>query len=185
MNLNEVNNYTINIFQQMPNIPQNCCYKLINENEIVWKLLKYNTNDAWKMPNLTRDEKISLIYPGTPEYEEDYNVYYDTAQDDVYTKVMTMLRIVVYEVIPDNSVYGDILMGFEIFSHYKTNTMSNGTTKVDVITQQLIQVFNGQFVEGVGTMIFNKKRSARCRAFESGLKPYKGKILLFANNCLS
>lgn len=98
---------------------------------------------------------------------------------------MTMLRIVVYEIIPDNSVYGDILMGFEIFSHYKTNTMSNGTTKVDVITQQLIQVFNGQFVEGVGTMIFNKKRSARCKAFESGLKPYKGKILLFANNCLS
>lgn len=79
MNLNEVNNYTINIFQQMPNIPQNCCYKLINENEIVWKLLKYNTNDAWKMPNLTRDEKISLIYPGTPEYEEDYNVYFDCA----------------------------------------------------------------------------------------------------------
>ena len=37
----------------------------------------------------------------------DYNVYYDTAQDDVYTKVMTMLRIVVYEVIPDNSVYGE------------------------------------------------------------------------------
>jgi len=34
-------------------------------------------------------------------------------------------------------------------------------------------------------MIFNKKRSARCKAFESGLKPYKGKILLFANNCLS
>ena len=58
-------------------------------------------------------------------------------------------------------------------------------TAGQVITQQLIQVFNGQFVEGVGTMIFNKKRSARCKAFESGLKPYKGKILLFANNCLS
>ena len=63
----------------MPNIPQNCCYKLINENEIVWKLLKYNTNDAWKMPNLTKEEKIALIYPGTPEYEEDYNVYFDCA----------------------------------------------------------------------------------------------------------
>ena len=62
----------------------------------------------------------------------------------------------------------------------QTKTIFNGE-----ITQQLIQVFNGQFVEGVGTMIFNKKRSARCRAFESGLKPYKGKILLFANNCLS
>ena len=60
MKLDQVNNYTINIFEQMPNIPQNCCNKLINENEMVWKLLKYNTNNAWKMPNLTKEEKIII-----------------------------------------------------------------------------------------------------------------------------
>ena len=27
--------------------------------------------------NLTKEEKLSLIYPGTPESEEDYNVYYN------------------------------------------------------------------------------------------------------------
>ena len=85
MNLNEVNNYTINTFQQMPNIPQNCCYKLINENEIVWKLLKYTDSDAWKKPDLTRAEKAKMIYDGKAP-QDDYNVFLDYFMDESTNK---------------------------------------------------------------------------------------------------
>mgnify|MGYP007069485523 CR=1 FL=1 len=54
---------------------------LINNNEDIWKMLKYNTPDALSQPNLTLSEKAELIYQGEVDAEP-FRVFRDAFTDD-------------------------------------------------------------------------------------------------------
>ena len=51
-----------NSMSALPFIPYNILDHLAKNNEIIWKLLKYNTYDALLQPDLTFNEKMSLIW---------------------------------------------------------------------------------------------------------------------------
>ena len=49
-----------NSLSALPNAPYNILKYLAQNNENIWKLLKYNSYDALSKPNLTMEEKLSL-----------------------------------------------------------------------------------------------------------------------------
>ena len=55
-----------NSLSKLPTIPYNILVYLARQDEIIWKLLKYNDYDALSKPDLTFDEKIALIWKSGP-----------------------------------------------------------------------------------------------------------------------
>ena len=51
-----------NDYKSMPYIPYRIIEYLANNNENIWKILKYNTYDCLSKEDLTFDEKMKLIW---------------------------------------------------------------------------------------------------------------------------
>ena len=125
----------------------NCISYLMTHDELIWKLLKYPTPNAWQMSDLTQEEKASLIYNGSDDTSK-FHVFMDQGQPDVETLEGAIIRIAPYSINPENRVVGTVLMIFEAYTHYHVNHLTNYKTRNDMITQRLIQVFNGATIEG-------------------------------------
>jgi hypothetical protein len=173
-----IGNTAYNTYEKMPLFGYKCVEHLLNNNETIWKLLKYPTPDAWEKANLSSADKRLLIYNGQ-EQMENYNIFFDSGQSDAWTKQSTFLRIYPWEIYPNNRTVGIVIMCFEVFSHYLINHLSNYTTRTDSIVQQLIEEFNGFQLGDVGRLEFdNKMGSITQRVIGSGQSPYKGKYIL-------
>jgi hypothetical protein len=155
----------------------NCVKFLIDNNENIWKLLKYLSPDAWEKPNLTRQEKASLIYAGQ-ENIFDYRVFMDLGQPDVITQEACIIRISPYSIFPENRSIGTISIMFEVYSHYKINHLSNYKTRVDTIMKEFLKTFNGVNVGGIGLLNFDRLANQSARLENGGQLPFRGKWLL-------
>ena len=167
----------------MPNISYKIMeYLMTNpEAEIIWKLLKYTDVDAWKKPNLTREEKAKMIYNGsTPQ--DDCNVLLDFFMDEATNKEKSFLRIYPSNIYPTNRTIGICCVNMEVFIHSQINHLSNYTTRLDTIIQKLIEILNGADVGGVGVLYFDYDITTYCRVVTTGEKPYKGKVLTMGVN---
>ena len=169
-----------NKFTEFPTISYNVIKYLMNNNEMIWKLLNYNVANAYQESNLTLSQKAGLIFDGLGK-ETDFRVFQYLGQDDSWTIESCSIRVCPIELVPANYVYGNISLGFEIYCHGKINTLSNYTTRLDTITQQLIETLNGQEVGGIGRLYFDSRASSRCRAQTMGSIPYRGTGLIFCN----
>jgi hypothetical protein len=168
-----------NDFSQFSKLSYNCIKTLMDTNELVWKLLKWNDSDAWKKANLTQEEKAALIYAGMGDTSK-FNVFMDTKQPDVLVEEVTLLRISPHYAVGLNRTVGYIEVSMEVFSHYKINHLTNYTTRVDSIAEELLSVFNGCNVGALGLMSFNKMVDESARLFEAGQIPFLGKQLIFS-----
>lgn len=173
-----------NKFDGIQKISYNCISYLMEDpnSELLWRLIKYNDPNAWRLdsnhPNLTNLEKGALIYKGQSD-EINYRVFMDTGAELPWTHQATILRIFPVEVFPSNYILGNVSVGFEIFSHYQINTLSNYQTRVDTITQLILSAFNGQDIGNlIGRLYFDKGRSS-VRSF--GQIPYRGKTIMMCN----
>jgi hypothetical protein len=173
-----------NIYEDFPLISYNITKKLMEDNELIWKLLKYTDKDAWREDhaNLTMAEKAWLINDGTPdENHERFRVFFDIGQDDSWKNEACVLRITPSDLYPTNHIVGNVVMAFEVLCHYNINTLSNYMTRLNLITQQLLETFNGKEVGGLGRLYFDSRASARCRMFIDGQIPFKENIIVMAN----
>jgi hypothetical protein len=170
--------YGFNDGKTIPLIPYSCISYLLQNNDIVWKLLKDKTADAWKIANLTREEKAKMIYPGKGDMN-DFHVYMDDYVDDAFTTETTILRIFPISEVPETRsvTYVDIAMA--VYTHTNCNHLSNYETRVDRIIQQLKEVFNGADIPKVGQLVFDQARSRKCQVTPIGRIPYKGKMIIF------
>ena len=168
-----------NRFRQFSILSYNCIKLLMDENELVWKLLKYSDPDAWNGTNLTQEEKGELIYAGQQDTSQ-YHVFMDGKQPDVLVKEVTLLRIMPTYAVGMNRTLGYIEVGMEVFSHYKINHMSNYKTRIDTITEELLATFNGKDVGGLGLLSFDKMADQSSRLFEAGQIPFGGKKIIFS-----
>ncbi len=167
-----------NEFRQFSKLSYNCIKYLMDNNELVWKLLKYSTPDAWDKPDLTKEEKSQLIYAGQQDSSK-YHVFMDGKQPDVLVEEICLLRIMPYHAIGFNRTLGKIEMSMEVFAHYKINHLSNYTTRIDSIAGELLATFNGSDVGGLGLMFFNVMGDESSRLFETGQIPFGGKQIIF------
>ena len=178
------NKISYNKFENYPLVSYNIASYLVENEDLIWKLLKYNDSDAWREdaehPSLTREEKGSLIYSGQSE-ETDYRVFLDVGQEIAWKTQACILRVFPYELEPSNYVHGDMIVAFEVFSHYRINHLSNYTTRIDTITQRILHNLNGQDVGGIGRLNFDPVSSNRIRSTLTGNVPYKGRVTLMHN----
>jgi len=149
--------------------------------EMMWKILKYNTNNPYKEVNLTKAEKSALIYDGSAD-PTSFRLFIDQGMEDVVDSVMTLMRIYPLIILPKNYTNGIASINFEIYSHAKTNTMINHQTKIDTLVQILIKALNGQDIGGIGTLFFNSGVSGYDKIVAIGSTPYKGKCLTMSTN---
>ena len=170
-----------NKFTEFPNLSYNCITYLMDNNELIWKLLKYNDSNAWSKTNLTKSEKQALIYSGQPD-ETNYRVFLDIGQDNSWNEQTSILRISPITLIPSNHIVGEVYMGFEIYVHYKCNHLSNYQIRTDLIAQQIIEVFNGAEIGGLGRLYFDARASRSCKASIMGQIPYKGMNVIMCNH---
>jgi hypothetical protein len=177
---NSINEGSYAQYEDFDNYAYNCVKHLMDNDEVVWKLLKYKTPDAWNQPNLTRAQKAALIYAGQ-DNSADFNVFMDIGQPDVETTETCVIRLSPYSVFPDNRVYGTVSLMFEVYSHYKLNHLGNYKTRVDMITKRFIQVFNGSVVGGIGKLFFDRMGSESNRLENGGQLPFRGRWIIMSN----
>lgn len=157
------------------------CIKYLMENdEVIWKLLDDNTPSAWNGTDLTSAEKAALIYDGSDD-TSGFKVFLDQGQPDVQTGEVCILRVLPYSLNASNRVVGDMLMMFECYSHYKINHLDNYKTRTDMIIQRLLQVFNGATVGGIGKLHLDSMGTFGTRSELGGQLPFRGRWLLLGN----
>jgi hypothetical protein len=169
-----------NKFTNLPSIPYNCITYLMDNNETIWKLLKYKEADAWNKTNLTKAQKGALIYDGSAD-ETKFRVFLDIGQENPWTDQACILRISIIEAVPTNYIWGNISIGMECYTHYKINHLSNYETRLDVVMQQLVETFNGAEIGGLGRLYFDSYASGRCKMVTIGNPPFKGKAVTLCN----
>jgi len=177
-----------NKYENYPLISYNCVKYMMDNNELIWKLLKYNDKDAYKNdsahPNLTLQEKGNMINNGDldPDYSR-FRIFFDFGMDQSINAKISILRITPIELTPVNHIYGRIFMGFEIFTHFSISALSNYQSRLQVLSQQIIEVFNGSEIGYLGRLHFDAKASARCKMVTSmsGNIPYRGNMIVMSN----
>lgn len=175
-----------NKFEQYPLFSYNCVSYLINDShsELLWKLLYYNDPNAWKSddqhPDLTKNQKGALIYAGQ-QNQEDFRVFLDMGMDNAWTQEACMIRISPYQVYPTRKPIGLVTMAFEVYCHFKLNTLSNYQTRIDTVTQLIISALNGQNIEGIGRLFFDLGASRQCRSILVGQIPFRGRRTIMCN----
>ena len=152
---------------------------MMEQNELIWKLLKYTSPDAWNKPDLTQEEKAELIYAGQQDSSK-YNVFMDGKQPDVLMDECSLVRIMPNYAVGLNRTVGVIEVSMEVFSHYKINHLSNYTTRIDTITAELLGLFNGSNVGALGLMAMDRMVDQSSRLFQAGQIPFGGKQIIFA-----
>lgn len=159
-------------------IGYNCIKYLRDNDQVIWKLLKYNTPDAWNKANLTVAEKNALIYDGS-DNTADFHVFQDMGQPDVETSETCIIRVHPYAITAANRVVGSIKVMFEVYSHYKINHLDNYKTRNDMIVQRFLQTFNGATIEGLlGTLHLDDMGTYGTRMETGGQLPFRGKWIL-------
>ena len=171
-----------NKYEPLPRYSYKCIEHLMANNEEIWKLLKYPAPDAWTENDLSQTEKAALIWKGEGD-ASDYHVFMYEGLPDVETKEVCVLNIAPYGISPDNRTVGTVTLLMEVYSHYKINTLSNYTTRVDTIIQQLLETFNGEVIDGlgIGRLHFNKMGTGATRMETGGQIPFRGKWFLIGS----
>lgn len=172
-----------NKFIQFPSVSYNIIKYLLEHEEQIWKVLYYTDPNAWNKPNLTMQEKTSLIYSGHSE-EQNFRVFMDVGQDNSWTVEACILRISPLTLVPQQYVNGYMSVLFEVYSHYKINTMDNYTTRVDYATQRLIEILNGAEIDGIGRIYFDFNASNSSKSVVIGSIPFKGRATIMCNKNL-
>lgn len=175
-----------NQYSALPYIPYNILKYLVENNENIWKLLKYNTYDALSKENLTHDEKIALLWT-QQDNQERYRVFLTNLLSNMIPDATSMLRIYRIGTTPINHLLGtsvyefDMLFGDKIAMVEYENTPCN---RADVFEMELLKTLNGKEVSGVGVLQFNQKVSVLSRSVMNigNDKTYTGISILMAVN---
>jgi hypothetical protein len=170
-----------NTYANLPYLSYYIITHIVNNNEDIWKLLKYLDNNPLEKANLTREEKSELIYRGSGD-ANNFRVFSDWGVDDAITAQIPMLRISSLEVAPSSYVVGNQMIGFEIYAHYKINTLIDATSRTTRIVQQLLETLNGKNIDGIGKLFFDPKTRNNIRLI--GQINYKGLMLTMCNFAL-
>lgn len=145
----------------LPFIPYNIVKYLALKDEIIWKMLKYNTPDALSKPDLSFKEKMELIWTGDAK-QENYSVFLSPLVKDAITESKTIIKIWDYRGLTENLFVADMIYEFDCLYGgdmamvtYKGVPVSRG----DLFINRIMSVLNGAEIGGVGKLQFNTQMS--------------------------
>lgn len=163
-------------------MPYKIIAHLIENNEDIFKLLKYNTSNALECVNLTLEEKVNLIYKGESD-STPFKIFMQPITDDAFPENSTQFRVYIDNIIPNDQIRGLTTFVFEIFCHNKINTLNNYSTRMHWMLQQIISTFNGAIIDGIGELFFNAKASNRMNYAKQNI--FNGKNYFGYSICMS
>ena len=173
-----------NKFEDYPQLTYNIIKYLIDNEQTLFRLLKYNDANAYRLdathPNLTTAEKGQLIYNGIRPQNE-CRIFQTLGVSDSWQEQVSILRISVLDLIPTNYIIGNVSIIAETYNHDMIDTLSNYSTRTDMITQLLIKNLNGSEIKGLGRLYFDTKATSKCRSTVIGKIPIRGRATVFCN----
>ena len=155
-----------NKFLSMPYIPFKIVMALL-ENDNFCKLLYYNTIDALDQPNLTIEQKRSLIWDGEDDRMDDYNIFLTNVQPNEEIENRTVIKVYRYDTTPINNMRATVAYEFDILFGSKIPLVRcEGITcnRGDVIEMEIMKTLNGEDVAGVGFLQYDSRLSGLCRS---------------------
>jgi hypothetical protein len=139
----------------LPNIPYNILTYLAKEEQILWKLLAYNSYDALSKPDLTFSEKMDLIWKEGPQ--EPYSVFMTNIIDDAIPESKSILKIYNYYIHAKDLYLAPTVYAFDILYGPKMSLVEyNGipVSRADLFVNRILTLLNGVEVGGVGKLVF-------------------------------
>jgi len=152
-----------NKFGQIPMMSYNILSYLIQNNEDIWKILKYPSSDCLSQPNLTQSEKGALIYSGEAD-STPYRAFLDNFLDDAFVEQVSLLRIFPEIIIPTSRVLSSVTFHIQAFSHVKLQILDGYMNRNVYLMQQILQTLNGMDISGVGNLSFDRMGNPYDRA---------------------
>lgn len=144
-----------NSMSMLPNIPYNILIYLAKEEQILWKLLAYNSYEALSKPDLTFSEKMDLIWKEGPQ--EPYSVFMTNIIDDAIPESKTILKIYNYYIHAKDLYLAPTVYAFDILYGPKMSLVEyNGipVSRADLFVNRILTLLNGVEVGGVGKLVF-------------------------------
>lgn len=144
-----------NSMSMLSNIPYNILTYLAKEEQILWKLLAYNSYDALSKPDLTFSEKMDLIWKEGPQ--EPYSVFMTNIIDDAIPESKTILKIYNYYIHAKDLYLAPTVYAFDILYGPKMSLVEyNGipVSRADLFVNRILTLLNGVEVGGVGKLVF-------------------------------
>lgn len=155
-----------NKYISMPYIPYRIIEYLANNNENLWKILKYNTYDCLSEDDLTFEEKMELVWSHEAN-QEDYKIFLTALVENMIPVSGTIIKIYKEMTLPRNHINAvagyeiDILYGGKIaLVEYNGIPCNRG----DVCEAEILSTLNGVEVDGVGKLEFSMKKLGSSRS---------------------
>lgn len=144
-----------NSMSALPSIPYNILVHLAKNNEIIWKLLKYNTYDALLQPDLSFSEKMSLIW--RQGAQDNYGIFLTNLIEDAIAESKCIFKL--YNFYNHASaLYNSVAVyAFELLYGGKmslVNYQGMPVSRGDLFINQILLTLNGAEVGGVGKLTF-------------------------------
>lgn len=155
-----------NKFEFMPYIPYRIIEYLAENNENLWKILKYNTYDCLYKDNLTFEEKMKLIWSHESD-QENYHIFFTALVENMIPTEQTMVQLYKYYTVPKTPINSIALYEFDILYGGKISLIDyNGypCNRGDVCEAEILSTLNGVEVGGVGRLEFNTKKSSMSKS---------------------
>lgn len=152
-----------NVYKSMPSYPYKILLALLS-NENIWKLLKYNTRDCLSKPDLSKEEKLALLWNGEKAME-DCNIFLTNNKFDIMTDSKSVLLCYRNQSIPRNLYTGVICYQFDILYGTKTAMVNYGgipCNRGDIFEAEILQTLNNKDVAGVGNLQYNRELTTSC-----------------------
>lgn len=174
-----------NNFTNTPYVPYSIFKYLMLNNENIWKILKYPTRDCLSKPNLTIEDKKSLLWEGQSD-ETKYNVFFKPLVGDEMISETTQMRINKVHMSPDNLFLSTNTYEFMFLIGRSIAIIDYNDVpcpRIDVLEEEILNTLNGKYELGTaGSFQFNRNMSRDCSSTlnVNNSKTYFGSSLYLA-----
>lgn len=154
---------------------------LVNNNENIWKMLKYNSYDALSQPNLTKKEKMSFLWKYGKQ--EDFGVFLTNLVEDAICESKSILKIYQYYIHANPSiVLATPVYAFDFLYGGQMSLVEQDGVPVnrgDLFIHEILKTLNGVNINGVGKLQFNDdlSRYDAARSVIGNSKTFTGVVL--------
>ena len=146
-----------NTFSSMPKIPYKIVTALMGNNNFC-KLIYYNTKDALSKPNLTEEQKRSLIWDGDANRTDKFNIFLTNVQPNEEIENRTVMKLYRADTDPENLFRAVLAYRFDVLFGSKIPLVDyDGVpcNRGDLIEMEIMTTLNNQDVAGVGRLQYN------------------------------
>ena len=149
-----------NSLSSLPTATYNILKYLANNNENIWKMIKYNTYDALSKPNLTMSEKLSYIWKNGAQ--EDYSVFLTNIVGDAICEEKCILKCYDYYIAATDAFISTPIFAFDFLYGVTMALVDRDGIPVnrgDLFIHEILSTLNGVDIGGVGKLVFNKNQT--------------------------